>query len=235
MNSPKLLETDIKARLVNHLYKKGFIGDESVVINELTIGSFSRRVDLVVASPNELVAYEIKSGSDNLNRLLGQTIDYYKHFDKVIVVAAPKHITSILQLVPNHIGVWELSDRKVTIKRRGVKSKVTDKLYLTSFLNSYEITKLTPAHYKSLNRQKREESIHKTKSIGEIREEVYRYLNRKFSETSDHLKTKLKNGVFIEANDIEKLSVYIPERRAFEHKKSLKSQLWETWKTESSS
>ncbi|MCW8336643.1 sce7726 family protein [Vibrio paucivorans] len=232
MDTPKLLEADIKARLINYLHEKNRISQSSVIISELTVGSFARRVDLVLASPTELVAYEIKSASDNLTRLQGQIDDYLKYFDKVVVVADSKHIESILQTAPKNVGVWELSEKRFTVKRRGVKAKVTDKSYIASFLTTPEITKLTPTIHRTHDRLKRKELVLKANSIKALRNEVYAYLQRKFSLTSQKTLEKLENGFMLNTSDIEKLSVYIPERRAIKRKKALKSKLWQTWEDE---
>lgn len=235
MNSQKLLEADIKAKLVNHLYKKNRIYSDSVIVSELTIGGFARRVDLVTANSNELIAYEIKSASDNLSRLSGQIDDYLKYFDKVIVVADSKHIDSILKLTPHNVGVWELSNEQFTTKKRGVKVRIADKSALASFLTTSEITKLIPTIYKSYDRISRKEIMLKENSVKKLRKEVYEYLYRKFSINTHKLLRKLDSGSIISPLDIEQLSVYISERRAIEKEKALKSKLWKEWEIELSS
>ncbi|EIO3983025.1 sce7726 family protein [Vibrio vulnificus] len=232
MLEPKLLESDIKARLINHLHKKGRLNSDSVVISELTICDFSRRVDLVVADQNGLTAYEVKSASDNLNRLAGQIDDYLKHFDKVIVVADTKHIQSALQTTPNHVGVIEISSNNFIVRRRGLKTKVSNKLSLISFLTTSEISKLLPVNIKAANRIILRDEALKNTSIKRLRAEAYNYLHRKFESTSHQLFEKLDSGNDITAQDIEELSIYIPERRLKEQKKAQKSQLWNDWADE---
>lgn len=232
MKDQKILEADIKAHLINYLNEKHRLSDDSLVISELTVGGFSRRVDLVVATPKELIAYEIKSASDNLNRLSGQTKDYLKYFDKVVIVADSKHASFALKLTPQNVGVWELSQERMIVRRRGVKSKIGDKSALASFLTGTEIAKLTPAGSKSYDRISRKELMIKATSAKKIRAEVYNSLYRKFSTTSRQLMSKLNAKADITAPDIEQLSVYIPERRATEKKKALKSQLWQAWESE---
>lgn len=227
-----MLEADIKAHLVNHLYKKCRLTDDSLVVSELTIGGFSRRVDLVVATPKELIAYEIKSASDNLSRLSGQVNDYLKYFDKVIVVADSTHIDATLQLAPENVGVWELSKEKFIAKRRGIKTTVKDKKALASFLTATEISRLTPTAYKAYDRSKQRELMLRANSAKKLRGEVYEFLYRKFSATSHKLLNKLDTKANVTPIDIEQLSVYIPERRAKEQKKALKSQLWQEWEAE---
>ncbi|WP_188009058.1 sce7726 family protein [Grimontia hollisae] len=232
MQAQKLLESDIKARLINHLYKKGRINSDSVVISELTISDFSRRVDLVVANQNGLTAYEVKSASDNLSRLTGQVDDYLRHFDKVIVVADTKHIKSTLQITPHNVGVIEISGDNFIVRRRGTKTRVSKKTPLISFLTTSEISKLLPANLKLSNRVSKRNEALKATSVKRLRAEVYNFLRRKFASTSNQLLEKLDSGIDISALDIEDLSIYIPERRLREEKKAQKSQLWSSWASE---
>ncbi|EGQ8000409.1 hypothetical protein D3N24_14960 [Vibrio vulnificus] len=232
MHTPKLLEADIKARLITHLYNKGHLSDDSLVISELTIGGFSRRVDLVVATPNGLTAYEIKSASDNLNRLTGQVEDYLKYFDKVIVVADTKHTPQALKSTDKNVGILEVSGNKFTIRRRGIKSKVSNKSSLISFLTATEISKLATSSFKSSNRARQRNEVLKTISIKRLRTEVYKYLQRKFSLTSKNLLEKLNSDTELSTQDIEELSIYIADRRLQNEKKAQKSQLWSTWEAE---
>lgn len=232
MKEKKILEADIKALLIKNLHSKGRLKDDSLVVSELTVGDFSRRVDLVVASPKELIAYEIKSASDNLNRLTGQINDYLKYFDKVIVVVDSSHINSTLKIAPANVGVWEFSKGKFIIRRRGIKSILKDKTALSSFLTTADVTKLTPTIYKSYDRISKREFMLKANSSKKLREEVYDFLFRKFSITSNLLLDKLNAKNHISSSDIEELSIYIPERRIKEQKKALKSQIWQAWEAE---
>lgn len=108
--------------MLEHLLKKGMIDSKSIIINELTIDSFSRRADLVVIKNEKMIAYEIKSDADSLNRLPGQLDKYLEYFDKVIVVTTSKHTLNILKSINEKIEVWEIIDDKVIVKK---KRKVT--------------------------------------------------------------------------------------------------------------
>ncbi|MBN3160315.1 sce7726 family protein [Pectobacterium brasiliense] len=226
-----MLESDIKIKLIKHLQEKGQVSENSILVSELTVGNFSRRVDLVIATQKELIAYEIKSASDNLTRLSGQVEDYLKYFDKVIVVADSRHIKSALQQTPKNVGVWELSHENFIIRRRGTKSSINEKFALASFLTNAELSKLAQINHKKINNFKKDIVIEVT-SIKTLRNEVYNCLHRKFSSTSRQFMNKLNSQLELKSSDIELLSIYIPERRAMEKKKSLKSQLWEIWEKE---
>lgn len=229
-----MLEVDIKAHLLTHLHRKHLITEDTLIASELTVGGFSRRADLAILSSKDFIAYEIKSASDNLNRLSGQIHDYLKYFDKVIVVVDSKHLKATLQSTPENVGVWELVKKQFIVRRRGVKQKIKDKSALSSFLTSNEIAKLTPVSLEKDDRKSQKKYMLKANTAKDIREVAFKLLHRKFSQTSFHFLQKLNNKVEITNLDIESLSLYIPERRALEKKKALKSKLWEIWEAEQS-
>lgn len=119
-------ENLIKEILLKHLLEsKKNISD--FAITEFSIANFSRRVDILLAKKDNLYAFEIKSEFDSLGRLEGQVYEYLKHFDKVTVVVATKHINAALAKTPHNVAVWEISQSKIKIKRTGKISIIKDK------------------------------------------------------------------------------------------------------------
>lgn len=115
----KLLEPQIKVKVLNKLIADGHLCVGDLVINEFTLASYTRRVDLVFGNKSYLYAVEVKSESDTLARLDGQVGKYLEYFDKVIVAAAPKHIPNILRIVPKNVAVWQVDADGITVKQRG--------------------------------------------------------------------------------------------------------------------
>ncbi|MBA4079613.1 MAG: hypothetical protein C0508_31600, partial [Cyanobacteria bacterium PR.023] len=70
------LEPEMKASVLNHLRGQGKISHDSVVINELTLNGYKRRVDVAFVTANRFYAVEIKSAADSLYRLQGQVEKY---------------------------------------------------------------------------------------------------------------------------------------------------------------
>ena len=128
MNNKRALEPELKAMLLNHLRNRKSLSCSDTIMNEFTVGDFSRRVDLALIRDCELIGFEVKSEADSLYRLEGQTQKYLEYFDKVVIVAASKHIPSILSLVPNNVGVWEVLGDRIVIRRRGIKKRISKKL-----------------------------------------------------------------------------------------------------------
>lgn len=68
------------------------------------------KADLVILN-GTATAYEIKSERDSLTRLSNQVANYKRVFAKVYVIASEGHISSVLETVPNDVGVMMLGSR----------------------------------------------------------------------------------------------------------------------------
>ncbi len=83
----------------------------SLVVNELGILEGKYRVDVAVVN-GLLHGYEIKSASDNLERLPGQQDNYGKVFDKMTLVADVRHVVAAVKLVPRWWGLIAVSSHE---------------------------------------------------------------------------------------------------------------------------
>lgn len=150
--SEQLNEKDIKAGLIDYLLSKGFLHGNSVLINEMVVDNFRRRIDLAVAN-GKLHAYEIKSDKDSLYRLNGQVETYSKFFDKVTIVCSKKFVEKAKHSLPKSIEIIEVSKKNSflnfklvrrgkteTIKDRGRYLSYVEKKYILKFLRDNDIT-----------------------------------------------------------------------------------------------
>lgn len=80
--------------------------DEASMLSEFRIGAC--KADVVVLNGVGTV-YEIKSDRDSLSRLNNQVTNYQKVFSKVFVIAGNAHVQSVLDIVPEVVGVLQLS------------------------------------------------------------------------------------------------------------------------------
>ena len=98
------------------LTKKVLLGKHSLntacMLNEFRAGAC--KADLVILNGTSTV-YEIKSERDSLTRLVNQLVNYQKVFASVNVIASESHISSVLAMVPDHVGVLSLT-RRYTIE-----------------------------------------------------------------------------------------------------------------------
>ena len=146
MNSKeKMLESAIKALVIKDIFLKennATVISKNFVIDEFSVANFSRRVDLIHSRNDKIFAYEIKSEFDSLSRLKGQVDEYLTHFDKVTVVAAPRHIDKALLLTQKHFAVWEVAGSNLKIVRRGKILPITDKMKFIRMMTLIELLSL---------------------------------------------------------------------------------------------
>ena len=93
----------IKCKFIDFMLSKNY---ELIIGNELMYGIKRKLVDLVVLKNNKIFAVEIKSNSDNLNRLKEQIEEYKKVFNYVLVVTTEKFKNRILDTVSSDIGIY---------------------------------------------------------------------------------------------------------------------------------
>lgn len=98
-------ELDVRLALYNHEIRSILAENPtSLVVDELGLMEGAFRVDLAVIN-SRLYGYEIKSYSDNLDRLPSQQLTYNKIFDRMTLVADERHVSKAVQLVPQWWGL----------------------------------------------------------------------------------------------------------------------------------
>jgi hypothetical protein len=83
---------------------------DSLVVDELGIMEGKYRIDVAVIS-GKLHGYEIKSASDNLERLPAQQESYSRIFDKMTLVADERHVAEAVRIIPPWWGLIAVSIR----------------------------------------------------------------------------------------------------------------------------
>lgn len=224
---PRLLEADIKALTLNYLRDKKMIDDNSIIMNELTVGDFSRRVDLATFSKGKLIAFEIKSEADSLFRLNGQLDKYLEYFDKVIVVSDTKFIPSLSESLPNKIGLWEVKNSKIKIKKKGQLQHKIEKSKLIELMDISDLRKLSSKFY-----GKKEKDIDTIETSLELlsnhilRQEVKATLSRKYLDVTKSF-MDLTRSRKVEKEDIKILSRYGKYREKIKRKNNKRKVFWE--------
>jgi len=74
------------------------------IVEEMGIWNGSVRIDLAVVN-GELAGYELKSARDTLERLPNQCALYSQVFDRVVLVAADRHLGSAPEKIPEWWGI----------------------------------------------------------------------------------------------------------------------------------
>lgn len=221
------LEPEIKAATLNYLIQKGMLSHEQTVINEFMLDSYSRRVDLVIVSKNLSIAIEIKSEADSLLRLRGQTEKYLEYFDKVIIVAASKHIPHIIQAVPRHVAVWEVSKDRITIRQRGKIFQIKNKNKLLALMKVNELLKLCNKLDRPLPSRNRKsaEKLLKEASVCELRDAALENIKNRYKLTSSFFWKKVKSKNVL-AEHIAFLSPYRDARLSRKETQREKELFW---------
>lgn len=87
------------------------------LLTEFRIGKC--KADIVILNGTGTV-YEIKTDRDSLSRLKNQIEAYTKVFAKVNVIVGENHTNSVLEMLPDEVGVLELNGRyNISEKRKG--------------------------------------------------------------------------------------------------------------------
>ncbi|MDT3282983.1 sce7726 family protein [Shewanella scandinavica] len=190
------LEPELKSNIINHLIDEWGIGTHDLIINEFTVGDLSRRVDLALIKSNRLFAFEVKSDADSLVRLQGQVDKYLTYFDKVIVVTAPKHTRKALEITPLHVAIWEISNGKISIKRKGRIKAVNSKKELIEMMTAVELRKLArQLDIKTLNiRRKTLETALMLAPCYKLRDSAINFIKNRYKSRNDKFFEKICEG-----------------------------------------
>lgn len=130
-------ENSAKLRLIEHLIIQQKAVEGNLFISEFRLPNNKRRVDLVLFTSDRAIAFEIKTGNDNLSRLANQVSDLTQHFDKVIVFCATKHANNAINIIPESTGLWVYSENNIKAIKRG-RAKIKNKRQLMEILPEYE-------------------------------------------------------------------------------------------------
>lgn len=100
-------EAAVKAAFIQFLRRSGMLRPRASIASELTVARQANRADLVVID-HQTRCFEVKTRRDTLLRLDRQLSAYEAVFDEVTVVAASKHINTVLSRIPVHVGIIEI-------------------------------------------------------------------------------------------------------------------------------
>lgn len=138
---------NIKAKVIDWLLT---CQKDILIGNEIMYGTSRKVVDLLAIIDNKAIAIEIKSASDKLNRLQDQLEEYYKVFDKVIIITSTSHLNSIKQIIPKGTGIYTISNGKIRKINAPFLNRNQSKLEILYTISSSFLKKQYP-RYKALN------------------------------------------------------------------------------------
>jgi len=104
-------ELDVRRALYESEIRRVVEKDPStLVIDELGLLQGKFRIDVAVIN-GRFHGYEIKSASDNLDRLAAQQSTYNQIFDRMTLVADERHVAQALKIIPDWWGLIAVSMR----------------------------------------------------------------------------------------------------------------------------
>jgi hypothetical protein len=92
----------------------------AAMLNEFRVGPC--KADIAILNGTATV-YEVKSERDSLTRLERQVDAYLKVFARVYVISAESHVASVLESVPEDVGVMVLNSRQHITKVREAEDR----------------------------------------------------------------------------------------------------------------
>lgn len=209
-----LSEVQIKSLVLQKLLQQKKITADSLAFNELNLAGKVRRVDLAYITNKEMVAIEVKSERDSLARLSGQLSEYTKYFDRVIVVAATKFISSITLISDPAIEIWEVHQGEIKIHRRGKKLSSIKKESYLDLMTKREVSNLAKMlSIRADNLPMYEMKVEVIKKINRLSKEKVKSvllegLSKRFTLPSNRFLNKVLKDQRVEARDVALLSPY---------------------------
>ena len=134
---PLSSDSDIRQALRHRLFSRHTNSADFLLIEELGICRGSARIDMLVVN-SSLEGYEIKSDRDSLHRLEHQVELYSKVLDRATIVVGERHLTSVLEIVPDWWGVLLFTrgprTSRIKLIRRPKKNVYVDSRALVELL-----------------------------------------------------------------------------------------------------
>lgn len=156
-----------------------FENEEEILIgHEVMYGVQKLFADLVLFTPQKMIAIEIKAYHDNFKRLDNQLQGYRKLFDSVYVLITENHVEKIKSLPYKWFGILEITnDRNITLRR---KAKNIQKFSKEDILETMPIKYL--CEYFKIKHNKLAEDIRldlRKKTIKDLKKALNTYMERK--------------------------------------------------------
>jgi hypothetical protein len=146
--SAYLAET-IKSQIIDFLMSN--VSNDLFIGNEVMYGTKRKLIDLLILKDNQLTAIEIKADNDDLRRIQEQINESKKIFDYIIVCTTVVHLEKTLQLLPNDIGIYNVTAQNIEIIREPKKQKKLDKQEMLFSINSKFLRKKLSSNTSKIN------------------------------------------------------------------------------------
>ena len=118
-------EMVIKIAVIRWLMNQHGAQHLRLMVNEFTANNSNSRADLMAVIDNDIVAIEIKSNNDQINRLEGQLSRLRGNYNRVDVVVAKKHVSSARVICRDfNVGLHTVDDFGLVTFAKGRRRKI---------------------------------------------------------------------------------------------------------------
>lgn len=114
----------IKTKVIDYFIN---LNDSFIFGNEVMYGTKRKVVDLLMINELYLTGIEIKSATDNLNRLDEQVDEYKKNFNYTFICTTQKHYHLVRKKTGKDVGLLLFSEDTIYLKRKPILHKRLDK------------------------------------------------------------------------------------------------------------
>lgn len=197
---------DLKCAFIDYVLSR--FGSEVIIGHEIMYGSKEQFADLIILHKGYTYAVEVKSDSDNLNRIDNQIEAYRKLFNYVVVVCGEKHKSHLQESLPEGIGLFEVTRNSVIKKIRRPRRETSglDKQEMLLSIRASYLSHKTeiPVSHRSAHDIRNQFAKEKISNIQEI---LYNYW---YSRLSPGYKSFISNrGNQTLPNDLANFSTFI--------------------------
>ncbi|WP_176592099.1 sce7726 family protein [Sphingobium sp. EM0848] len=213
-------EAQIKAAILTHLRSTVRRGKKPTVTSEFSLGSASVRADLAILA-DEFIGIEIKSAADSLKRLPAQMSGYAMHFDRVILVAAERHLKRVSEADLCGAALWSITANGVIqTLHAGEANNIAPAAYM-NLLTQAEIERLI---YRPMARMPMAPGL----ADRQIRLAFEEAFEKRYTASSDAFWRAVARKR-IQADDLSLLSRFAEERLRRKALAEKQADFWQGW------
>lgn len=222
-------EDDMKVVFLEHSIRNTLIDRACVISSEYVFEGATRRADLAFISRGRFFGVEIKSERDSLRRLQGQLESYLSVFDEVLLLVAPKHVTSAIATAPASVAIFSVSAEGSLGVVRPAETNA-DRRLASSHLRALPKSELLALMGRPSRRVSRKQLIAEASEVPfeVIRAATLDSFNQRFGLTSEAF-WKLTRGKSIEKKHLCALSRFSKKKKEYDRAAARNRKFWKEW------
>lgn len=195
-----------------------------VIALEFSLYGTNIRSDIAALSNDGFVGVEIKSAGDTLRRLPSQLAGYARCFDQTILVAAPKHLRSLLKLDLHGASLWTIDHGERKSHSQGTPNLLKPSDYLRLMTQEDRAREMRQL----VRRSSGDVALPPSLSSQVAREAFEATFRRRYAQRSQDFWASVA-GRPIEGDDLRLLSRFYEDRRRASDAEQARELFWKNW------